>query len=100
MSEAPSKESMELQPSDEGSAALAPALEAEHLLRAVVGKVITNNISVQVHVGEILAVTGPQRIREVVLPALAEPARRADGRYCTARWSGLPKVGARGTAAP
>ena len=36
-----------------------PALEAEHLLRAVVGKVITNNISVQVHVGEILAVTGP-----------------------------------------
>jgi ABC-type molybdenum transport system ATPase subunit/photorepair protein PhrA len=59
MSEAPSKESMEPQPSDEGSAASAPALEAEHLLRAVVGKVITNNISVQVHVGEILAVTGP-----------------------------------------
>jgi putative ABC transport system ATP-binding protein len=60
MSEAPSKESrVEPQPSDEGSAASAPALEAEHLSRAIVGKVITNNISVQVHVGEILAVVGP-----------------------------------------
>ena len=36
-----------------------PALEAAHLSRTVVGKVITNNISVQVHVSEILAVVGP-----------------------------------------
>jgi len=35
------------------------ALEAEHLPRAVFGKAITKNISVQVHVGEILAVVGP-----------------------------------------
>jgi putative ABC transport system ATP-binding protein len=60
MSETFSKEStVEPQPPDEGSPVSTPALEAEHLLRAVVGKVITNNISVQVHVGEILAVTGP-----------------------------------------
>jgi ABC-type methionine transport system ATPase subunit len=60
MSTAPSKEStLELQSSGEGSAALVPALEAEHLSRAVVGKVIVNNISVQIHVGKILAVVGP-----------------------------------------
>jgi putative ABC transport system ATP-binding protein len=60
MSETFSKEStVELQHPDEGSPVSTPALEAEHLLRAVVGKVITNNISVEVHVGEILAVTGP-----------------------------------------
>ena len=60
MSETLSKEStVQTQPPDEASPVSTPALEAEHLLRAVVGKVITNNISVQVHVGEILAVTGP-----------------------------------------
>ena len=60
MSETLSKEStVQPQPPDEASPVSTPALEAEHLLRAVVGKVITNNISVQVHVGEILAVTGP-----------------------------------------
>jgi ABC-type methionine transport system ATPase subunit len=36
-----------------------PALEAENLTRAVVGKVITNDISVQVQAGEVLAVVGP-----------------------------------------
>jgi ABC-type transporter Mla maintaining outer membrane lipid asymmetry ATPase subunit MlaF len=57
---APSKEStLELQPSGEGSAALVPTLEAERLSRAIVGKVITNDITVQVHAGEILAVVGP-----------------------------------------
>ena len=60
MSETSSKEStVKPQRSDEGSPVSTPALEAEHLSRAVVGKVITNNISVQVHVGEILAVVGP-----------------------------------------
>jgi putative ABC transport system ATP-binding protein len=60
MSEAPSKElTVEPQFSDEGPAVSTRALETEHLSRAVVGKVITNNISVQVHVGEILAVVGP-----------------------------------------
>jgi len=60
MSEAPSKElTAEPQSSGEGPAVSTRALETEHLSRAVVGKVITNNISVQVHVGEILAVVGP-----------------------------------------
>ena len=60
MSETSSKEStVKPQRSDEGSPVSTPALEAEHLSCAVVGKVITNNISVQVHVGEILAVVGP-----------------------------------------
>ena len=60
MSETSSKEStVKPQRSDEGSPVSTPALGAEHLSRAVVGKVITNNISVQVHVGEILAVVGP-----------------------------------------
>src|SRR5262245_4580181 len=60
MSETHSKEStMEPQPSDEGSTVSTPAIEVEHLSRDVAGKVITNNISVQVHVGEILAVVGP-----------------------------------------
>jgi len=60
MSETSSKKStVKPQRSDEGSPVSTPALEAEHLSRAVVGKVITNNISVQVHVGEILAVVGP-----------------------------------------
>ena len=60
MSETSSKEStVKPQRSDEGSPVSTPALEAEHLSRAVVGKVITNNISVQVLVGEILAVVGP-----------------------------------------
>jgi polar amino acid transport system ATP-binding protein len=60
MSEAPSKElTVEPQSSGEGPAVSTRALETEHLSRAVVVKVITNNISVQVHVGEILAVVGP-----------------------------------------
>jgi len=60
MSETSSKEStVKPQRSDEGSPVSTRALEAEHLSRAVIGKVITNNISVQVHVGEILAVVGP-----------------------------------------
>jgi len=55
MSETLSKEStVEPQPPDEGSPVSTPALEAEHLLRAVVGKVITNNISVQVHSAKFL----------------------------------------------
>jgi putative ABC transport system ATP-binding protein len=60
MSEAPSKQStLEPPSSDEGSGVSSPPLEAEHLSRAIVGKVITNNIGVQVHAGEILAVVGP-----------------------------------------
>jgi putative ABC transport system ATP-binding protein len=60
MSETSSKEStVKPQPSDEGSPVSTPALEVAHLSRTVVGKVITNNINVQVHVSEILAVVGP-----------------------------------------
>jgi len=60
MSKTSSKEStVKPQPSDEGSPVSTPALEAAHLSRTVVGKVITNNINVQVHVSEILAVVGP-----------------------------------------
>ena len=36
-----------------------PALEAEYLSRIVAGKVLVNNISVQVQVGEVLAIVGP-----------------------------------------
>ena len=36
-----------------------PALETQHLSRAVVGKLLTNDISVQIEVGEVLAVVGP-----------------------------------------
>jgi putative ABC transport system ATP-binding protein len=37
----------------------APALEAEHLSRAVVGKVLVDGVSVQVRTGEVMAVVGP-----------------------------------------
>jgi putative ABC transport system ATP-binding protein len=43
----------------EGPALRVPALETEYLTRAVVGKILTNDISVQVEVGEVLAVVGP-----------------------------------------
>jgi putative ABC transport system ATP-binding protein len=43
----------------EDSALRVPALEAEHLSRAVVGKVLISDISVQLQVGEVLAVVGP-----------------------------------------
>jgi putative ABC transport system ATP-binding protein len=36
-----------------------PALEAEYLSRIVAGKTLVNNISVQVQVGEVLAIVGP-----------------------------------------
>jgi putative ABC transport system ATP-binding protein len=42
-----------------GSALRAPALETEHLSRAVAGKVLISDISVQVQVGEVMAVVGP-----------------------------------------
>ena len=38
-----------------------PALEAEYLSRIVAGKVLVNNISVQVQIGEVLAIVGPSR---------------------------------------
>src|SRR5919106_2914079 len=61
MSQAPVNETKaETRSQVEGSAArAAPALEAEHLSRAVVGKVLTNDISVQVQTGEVLAIVGP-----------------------------------------
>jgi putative ABC transport system ATP-binding protein len=37
----------------------APALETEHLSRAIAGKVLISDISVQVQVGEVMAVVGP-----------------------------------------
>ena len=43
----------------EGLALRVPALETEHLSRAVWGKVLTDAISVQVQTGEVLAVVGP-----------------------------------------
>jgi putative ABC transport system ATP-binding protein len=42
-----------------GSSLRAPALETEHLSRAVAGKVLISDISVQVQVGEVMAVVGP-----------------------------------------
>jgi putative ABC transport system ATP-binding protein len=41
------------------SAPRAPALEADRLSRAVVGKVLVDDVSVQVRVGEVMAVVGP-----------------------------------------
>jgi ABC-type lipoprotein export system ATPase subunit len=35
------------------------ALETAHLSRAVVGKVLTDDINVQVQIGEVVAVVGP-----------------------------------------
>ena len=43
----------------EASAPGVPALAAEHLARAVPGRLLTNDISVAVQPGEVLAVTGP-----------------------------------------
>ena len=37
----------------------APALEADRLSRAVIGKVLVDEVSVQVRVGEVIAVVGP-----------------------------------------
>jgi putative ABC transport system ATP-binding protein len=37
----------------------APTLEAEHLSRAVVGKVLVDDVSVQVRTGEVMALVGP-----------------------------------------
>jgi ABC-type transporter Mla maintaining outer membrane lipid asymmetry ATPase subunit MlaF len=48
------------------------ALETTHLSRAVIGKVLTDDINVQVQIGEVVAVVGPSR--KVVVPAIAEPA--------------------------
>jgi putative ABC transport system ATP-binding protein len=42
-----------------GSTPGAPALEAEHLSRAVVGKVLVDDVSVQVSAGEVMAIVGP-----------------------------------------
>src|ERR1700674_2685748 len=41
------------------SASSAPALEADRLSRAVTGKVLVDDVSVQVRVGEVMAVVGP-----------------------------------------
>ena len=43
----------------DGAAIRAPALDVEHLSRAVNGKLLTDDISVQVQVGEVLAIVGP-----------------------------------------
>ena len=43
----------------DGSASRGPALETEHLSRVVAAKVLVQDISVQVQVGEVLAVVGP-----------------------------------------
>ena len=43
----------------EGSADCIPALAAEHLSRAVAGRRLTDDISVEVQSGEVLAIVGP-----------------------------------------
>jgi putative ABC transport system ATP-binding protein len=42
-----------------GSTLGTPALEAEHLSRTVVGKVLVDDVSVQVSAGEVMAIVGP-----------------------------------------
>ncbi len=46
-------------PSVGASRPLRPALETDHLCRAVVGKVLVDDVSVQVRAGEVVAVVGP-----------------------------------------
>jgi putative ABC transport system ATP-binding protein len=46
-------------PSVGASGPLHPALETEHLCRAVAGKVLVDDVSVQIRAGEVLAVVGP-----------------------------------------
>jgi putative ABC transport system ATP-binding protein len=41
------------------SAPCAPALEADRLSRAVIGRVLVDDVSVQVRIGEVMAVVGP-----------------------------------------
>jgi putative ABC transport system ATP-binding protein len=43
----------------DGSAPRTPAIEADRLSRAVVGKVLVDDVSVQVRTGEVMAVVGP-----------------------------------------
>jgi putative ABC transport system ATP-binding protein len=43
----------------DGSAPRAPAIEADRLSRAAVGKVLVDDVSVQVRTGEVMAVVGP-----------------------------------------
>jgi putative ABC transport system ATP-binding protein len=57
MSQTPS--TLESRDQTNGSASRGPALETEHLSRVVAAKVLVQDISVQVQVGEVLAVVGP-----------------------------------------
>jgi ABC-type proline/glycine betaine transport system ATPase subunit len=59
MSQTPS--TLESRDQTNGSASRGPALETEHLSRVVAAKVLVQDISVQVQVGEVLAVVGPSR---------------------------------------
>jgi putative ABC transport system ATP-binding protein len=60
MTEAPAKQdAVDAPRGAEAPKSGGPALEADHLTRAVIGKILTNDISVQVQAGEVLAVTGP-----------------------------------------
>lgn len=45
-------------PQDEAGAATVPALATEHLSRAVAGKILTDNISIQIQRREVLAIVG------------------------------------------
>jgi ABC-type hemin transport system ATPase subunit len=40
------------------------ALETAHLSRAVIGKVLTDDINVQVQIGEVVAVVGPSEMEK------------------------------------
>src|SRR5437867_546256 len=77
------------------SVALAPqsfALETEQLSRTVAERTLVSGVSVQVQPGRGLGGRRSKWGGQVVFPAAAEPARRANGRDRALQRSGLPRI--------
>jgi ABC-type phosphate transport system ATPase subunit len=87
MTEAPAKQdAVDAPRGAEAPKSGGPALEADHLTRAVIGKILTNDISVQVQAGEVVAVTGPSASGKSSFLHLLNRLDEADRRYRTPRW--------------
>ena len=81
---------MEKRDQVDGSRSHEAALESERLSRVVGEKVLVNEISVQVHVGEVLAVVGPSGSGKTSFLRLLNLAGRTDRRHRPVRWPRLP----------